>query len=191
MSEADTSAVRAAVDDFPTAFDNLDWERFRRCFASDATVFFPWDLHPRRTDGKREVEAEFKRFFDQVRTRAAGPPYLNLVPLDMAIQVWQDAAPVTFHLDRPPAIGRRTLVLQRQAQEWRMVHPHASSITAPNTQGAHWGWGHFIPSRHAPTLRQGYLTGSGRPSGLQPEREHFSFVRTPRAIWPNLGYTYR
>ena len=133
MSEADTSAVRAAVDEFLTAFDLLDWERFRRCFASDATVFFPWDLHPRRAEGATEVEAEFKRFFDQARTRAAGPPYLNLVPLDIAIQVWQDVALVTFHLDRPPTIGRRSLVLQRQAQQWRIVHLHASGITAPNT----------------------------------------------------------
>ena len=133
MSEADTSAVRAALDEFLTAFDHLDWERFRRCFASDATVFFPWDLHPRRADGTTEVEAEFKRFFEEVRTRAAGPPYLNLVPHDVTIQVWQDVALVTFHLDRPPTIGRRTLVLQRQTQQWRLVHLHASGITVPNT----------------------------------------------------------
>ncbi len=133
MSEADTSAVRAAVEEFLTAFDDLDWERFRRCFTSDATVFFPWDLHPRRADGTMEVEAEFKRFFDEVRARAAGPPYLNLVPLDLTIQVWQDVALVTFHLDRPPTMGRRTLVFQRQGQHWRIVHLHASGITVPNT----------------------------------------------------------
>ena len=120
MSEADTSAVRTAVEEFLTAFDDLDWEPFRRCFASDATVFFPWDPHPHRADGKMEVEAEFKRFFDEFRTRAAGPPYLNLVPLDVAIEVWQDVALVTFHLDRPPSMGRRTLVLERQGQHWRI-----------------------------------------------------------------------
>ncbi len=80
-----------------------------------------------------EVEAEFKRFFDEVRTRAAGPPYLNLVPLDVAIEVWQDVALVTFHLDRPPTMGRRTLVFQRQGQRWRIVHLHASGISVPNT----------------------------------------------------------
>ena len=133
MSEADTSAVRVAVEEFLVAFDHLDWERFRRCFAPDATVFFPWDRYPRRAEGATEVEAEFNRFFDEVRTRASGPPYLNLVPHDMAIQVWQDVALVTFHLDRPPTIGRRSLVLQRQAQRWRIVHLHASSITVPNT----------------------------------------------------------
>lgn len=133
MSEADTSAVQAAVKEFLAAFDDLDWARFCRCFASDATVFFPWDHYPRRADGATEVEAEFKLFFDEARTGAAGPPYLNLVPLDMAIQVWQDVALVTFHLDRPPTIGRRTVVLQRQAQQWRLVHLHASGITVPDT----------------------------------------------------------
>ncbi len=29
MSEVDTSAVRAEVEEFLTAFDDLDWERFR------------------------------------------------------------------------------------------------------------------------------------------------------------------
>jgi len=133
MSEADTSSVRAALEEFLTAFDSLDWERFRRCFASDATVFFPWDLHPHRVDGKMEVEAEFKNFFDEACTRAKGPPYLNLIPRDVTIQIWQDVALVTFHLDRPSTIGRRTIVLQRQAQQWRVLHLHASVMTMPNT----------------------------------------------------------
>ena len=132
MSEVDTSEVRAAVEEFLTAFDNLDWERFHTCFAPDATVFFPLDLHPRRADGTTEVEAEFKRIFDEARKRAAGPPYLHLVPSDMAIQVWQDAALVSFHLDRPQALGRRTLVLRRRKQQWQIVHLHASVIPAPN-----------------------------------------------------------
>ncbi len=86
MSEADVSGVRAAVEEFLTAFDNLDWERFHKCFAPDATVFFPFDLRPRRADGKPEVESEFQRFFDEARKRASGPPYLHLIPSDMAIR---------------------------------------------------------------------------------------------------------
>ena len=134
MSEADTSTVRAALEEFLTAFDDLDWERFRRCFASDATVFFPWDIRPHRVDGTMEVEVEFKRFFDEARTRAKGPPYLNLVPHDVTIQVWQDVALVTFHFDLPSAIGRRTMVWQRQDHEWRLMHLHASVITMQNTE---------------------------------------------------------
>lgn len=133
MSEADIPAARAAVEEFLTAFDHLDWERFRRGFVSGATVFFPFDVHPRLANGNTEVEAEFQRFFDEVRARAPGPPYLNLVPQDLSIQVWQDLALVTFHLDRPPSIGRRTLVLLRQAQQWRVAHMHASNITVQST----------------------------------------------------------
>ena len=50
MSDTATAAVRAAVEEFIRAFDTLDWECFRRCFAPDATVFFPFDIHPRRAD---------------------------------------------------------------------------------------------------------------------------------------------
>ena len=98
MSEANTSAVRAAVEEFLTAFDRLDWERFRRCFASDATVFFPWDLHPRRADGTTGMEVEFKRIFEAVRSRAAGPPYLILVPHDVTIRVWSTSITGTWLL---------------------------------------------------------------------------------------------
>ena len=131
MSEADTSAVRSALDEFLTALVQRDWERFRRCFASDATVFFPWDLYPRRADGKTEVEAEWKRFFDET---PASPPYLTLVPLDVAIQVWLDVALVTCHLENhPPTISRRTFVFHRHGPQWRLVHLHASGIKVPNT----------------------------------------------------------
>ena len=47
-------------------------------------------------------------------------PYLNLEPHDMTIQVWQYVALVTFHLDRPSSLGRRTWVLHRQAQQWQI-----------------------------------------------------------------------
>ena len=135
MSEAAASAVRAAVEEFIHAFDHLDWERFRRCFASDATAFFPFDTNPRRADGNVEVEAGFKRFFDEVRAKTTGPPYLGLAPRDVTVKTWDDIALVTFHLERVtgvPGVGRRTLLLERQAERWRIVHLHASNITAPN-----------------------------------------------------------
>ena len=129
MSEADTLAVHEAVREFIEAFDNLDWERFRQCFAPDATVFFPFDIYPRRANGKEDVEAGFKRFFDEVRTQAAGPPYLHFVPKDITVQIWHDIALVTYHLDRPEGVGRRTSLWQKQAHRWRIVHLHASTIT--------------------------------------------------------------
>ena len=133
MAEAAAAAVRAAVEEFIHAFDHLDWERFRRCFAPDATVFFPFDFHPRRADGNAEVEGGFKRFFDEVRAKRSGPPYLGLAPRDVIVRIWADIALVTFHLERVtgvPGMGRRTLLLERQAGEWRIVHLHASNITA-------------------------------------------------------------
>ena len=134
MSETAAAAVRAAVEEFIHAFDTLEWERFRRCFAPDATVFFPFDFYPRRADGKAEVEAGFKRFFDEVRAKTSGPPYSGLAPRDVTVRIWGDIALVTFHLERVtgvPGMGRRTLLLERQTGEWRIVHLHASNIAAP------------------------------------------------------------
>jgi len=37
----DVHEVRAAVDRFLRAFENLDMQSFIRCFADDASVFFP------------------------------------------------------------------------------------------------------------------------------------------------------
>ncbi len=136
MSNTDAVGVQGAVEEFLQAFDALDWERFRQCFAPEAMVFFPFDSQPRRAQGSEAVEAVFKRFFDEVRTHAAGPPYLHLTPHDLTIQVWQDIALVTFHLDRTSGVGRRTVVMQRQAQQWRIIHLHASNITEPRSAGA-------------------------------------------------------
>jgi len=134
MAEAPAGGVRAAVDEFIHAFDRLEWQRFRRCFAPAVTVFFPFDTNPRRADGKAEVEAGFKRFFDEVRAKATGPSYLGLAPRGVTVRVWRDVALVTFHLDGVtglPGTGRRTLLLERRAEQWRIVHLHASNITAP------------------------------------------------------------
>jgi len=134
-SETDLLAVKGAVVEFIEAFDNLEWERFRRCFVPDVTVFFPFGSIPRRANGKKEIEAGFKHYFDQVRSKAAGPPYLHLEPMEVAVHVVQDMAVVTFHLDRSHGLGRRTLILQRQDDQWRILHLHASNMEQQDCRG--------------------------------------------------------
>ena len=126
-----TRDVGAAAAAFVEAFNNLDWEKFRLGFSDDATVFFPFAQFPQRASGRAEVEAIFKRFFDEVRKRKAAPPYLNIEPKDMQIQALGDAAIVTFHLGEGDTVGRRTLVFQKQKGRWLIAHLHASSLTRP------------------------------------------------------------
>lgn len=123
--------VQKAVDAFIEAFNNLDWEKFRLSFTDDATVFFPFPQVPRRATGRAEVEDVFKRFFDAARKQKPGPPYLNIEPKDVKIQRLKDAAIVTFHLGGEEAVGRRTVVFQKQGKRWLIAHLSASSMTKP------------------------------------------------------------
>ena len=128
---SDSTDVQKAVDAFIESFNNLDWEKFRLGFTDDATVFFPFPQVPRRADGRAEVEAVFKRFFDAARKQKPGPPYLNIEPKDVRIQRLKDAAIVTFHLGGDEAVGRRTVVFQKVGKKWLIAHLSASSMTKP------------------------------------------------------------
>jgi ketosteroid isomerase-like protein len=130
-ADAATREVEAAAAAFVESFNNLDWEKFRLGFADDATVFFPFPQFPRRASGRSEVEAVFKRFFDEARKRKAAPPYLNIEPKDMQIQALGDAAIVTFHLGDDDNVGRRTLFFHKQKGRWLIAHLHASALTRP------------------------------------------------------------
>ncbi len=123
------SAVRAFVLEFLQAFENLDMPRFIDCFADDATVFFPVPEPPSRVDGKAAIRARFEAVFAAIRRGAPdGPPYHRLVPEDLAVQaVGGESAVATFHLRNAQRIARRTLVLRRDGERWRIVHLHASN----------------------------------------------------------------
>ena len=124
-------AVQKAAEAFLDAFNNLEWERFRRSFSDDATVFFPFSQVPRLANGRTELEAVFKAFFDDVRKRKPGPPYQNIVPQDLKIQMLGKVAIVTFHLGGGDSVSRRTLVFQKQKAGWLITDMHASSVTKP------------------------------------------------------------
>src|SRR3989304_5408871 len=79
----DVAVIRAAADHFLRVFDDLDWELFRTCWASEPSVFGPSDDTPERVNGRTEVEAGFRRFFDEVRAETPGPPYLHLHPREL------------------------------------------------------------------------------------------------------------
>jgi ketosteroid isomerase-like protein len=120
--------VRQTLTKFLTAFANLDWEAFRKFFADDATVYFPSQRASRAT-GRAEIETTFRQVFERIRATRSAPPYLDLEPVDLDIQVFRDTAVATFHLyDLPNTIGRRTVVLERRSGEWKIVHLHASNV---------------------------------------------------------------
>ena len=125
-SDADTPKV--AFERFIAAFNALDWDSFRACFADDASVFNPdipevMSLH--RLDGRNSIERTFRAVFD-ASAESTGSP--RIVPENLRIQQFNDTAVVTFEFRRSSAsFGRRTLVLHHQGRAWLVVHIHASN----------------------------------------------------------------
>jgi ketosteroid isomerase-like protein len=130
----DVAPVQQAAERFLRALDDLDWEPFRASWASEPTVFFPFPDTPDRVTGQAAVEARWRRFFDEARARGQGPPYLNLKPRDLRVERFGDVGVVTFTLEltiggRRLPLARRTLLLVREHDTWKVTHLHASGAT--------------------------------------------------------------
>ena len=126
--------VRAAVDTFVRAFEALDWPAFRACFAEGATVFHPAPPHVLRTDSPESFERAWAAVFERIRRDSGrtSPPYFTLAPKDVRVQLLSETvALVTFHRPEGQTLGRRTLVLEKLEPGWKIVHIHASNVSAP------------------------------------------------------------
>jgi len=128
-STREQEEVREALANFVVAFDNLNWETFRLAFSDDATVFYP-RAFPERANGRVEFEKTFKVVFDQIRGNKSKPPYMHIQLKEMRIQTFGDVAIATFHLDdRVGFLNRRTIVLHKTNDGWKIVHLHASEVS--------------------------------------------------------------
>jgi ketosteroid isomerase-like protein len=116
--------VAAAFESFIAAFNALDFERFRRCLAPEVSLFAPRADGAPLIEGAPAVEAHFAAVF-----RAEGPAGPNIQPTRVHVRALApQAALVTFEFARAHgSIGRRTLVLRRIEDDWRIVHIHASN----------------------------------------------------------------
>lgn len=57
---------------------------------------------------------------------------MSLNPLDLRVEkLSEDVVLVTFHLVDGSTVNRRTLVFKQESDGWKIVHIHASNITAP------------------------------------------------------------
>ena len=120
------SEVRDVLATFVQAFDNLDWETFRLAFSDDATVFYP-RAFPQRANGRAEFEKTFRIVFDQIRDGKTQAPYTGIQPKDLKVQIFGNVAIATFLLDdRAGFLNRRTIVLNKTKEGWKIVHLHAS-----------------------------------------------------------------
>jgi ketosteroid isomerase-like protein len=117
----------AAASAFVDAFRAMDQARFDDFFASDVTMFFPDGAFPvGRVEGREAVLSAFHSFFARVKER--GRTTLNITPLDQRVDQYGDVAVVTFWLDSGGAVGRRSVILRKIQDDWRIAHFHASTV---------------------------------------------------------------
>lgn len=134
-AELNEQQVRQTLAQFIRAFDNLEWDAFRMAFADDATVFYPRGF-PLRATGRAQFERNFKVVFEQIRIGRTHGPYMDLQPRDLHLDLMEDVAIATFHLDdRPGFLNRRTIVLHKTSTGWKIVHLHASEVPSISTHG--------------------------------------------------------
>ena len=128
----DSIAVMKSATDFVTAFNNFDWTTFRASFTDDATIFYPFWNQASRIEGRSEMDTVwlqiFPEFVDTKNTRK-----LQISPNDIKIQLYGQTAIVTFHLgDGINRLSRRTIVMIKEEENWKIAHLHASSISNNN-----------------------------------------------------------
>ena len=125
----DSITVLKSVTRFVKAFNEFDWTNFEASFTDDATIFFPFWNQSKRIRGKQAIDSAwltiFPEFTDIKNTRR-----LQITPIDINIQVYQETAIVTFHLgDGVKTLSRRTLVMIKENKQWKIAHLHASVIS--------------------------------------------------------------
>lgn len=128
-NQQDSIAVVETINQFVHAFSNLEWEKFDSFFANDATAFFPPSARfPYRANNKQEIEKIFKGVFEHAKENKSAPPYIVIEPKDVKIQMVGPIAIVSFILNDPGMLGRRTIVLKKENEHWLIIHLHASGV---------------------------------------------------------------
>jgi ketosteroid isomerase-like protein len=132
------AAIMAPVEEFVRALTHADAAAVQRSFAPDATLFMPFDDLPRRIGGNVAIANAFGPYFKDLLASDRQPPYFKLEPRDLSLQrLTGGVAIVTFHLGDLPAAGakdpvrysRRSFIVKRYANGWRIAHLHASNVT--------------------------------------------------------------
>jgi len=121
----------AALLAFLHAFEDCDLPRMEAAFAPDATCF---DRAPREPGDLAQyhramgMPAGMRQLAANLPRSAAGPPYQRLDPRNLACDAYGEIALCTFELDGADNLGRRTIVMRKHAEGWKIIHIHASNV---------------------------------------------------------------
>jgi ketosteroid isomerase-like protein len=126
----DSTDVVNRAKDFISAFNNFKWEKFRNFFADDATMFHPQPENARLI-GRKEVEATWLKIFPEF-IDTANKKVMDITPKEILVQLYNETAIITFHLQGNTSLGRRSIVWVKQKGVWKIVHLHASTLPVNN-----------------------------------------------------------
>jgi hypothetical protein len=130
FSKTDSVQISQALNGFVHSLENLDADHLQNYFSAKATVFFPPSaLVAERVEGRDSIMAVFRRFFDRVKAHKSGPPYIDIVPEKVKIDVVDHVAIVTFELPDKDGLSRRSVVMTNENGKWLILHLHASKIS--------------------------------------------------------------
>jgi ketosteroid isomerase-like protein len=132
----DEQEAKASFMNFLQAFENGDLEIMEASFSENALVFPPVfmtneERPPIRTiDYKRlkGMSTSMRNLVMGFRDSSKSPPYMILEPKDLEIQMFREVAIITFHLENGNSLSRRTIVLAKEANLWKIAHIHASNV---------------------------------------------------------------
>lgn len=129
--KADEAAVMAVADRLVNGINAFDAATIADLFADDATLFHPIGAPPRYAG----IEAIRKSWHDRFDAGRAAGQTQNVVPERPVVQLFGDTAILTFELGdlptdpaEPGRLSRRTIVMHRTAEGWKIVHLHGSNI---------------------------------------------------------------
>ncbi len=108
---------------FVASFNARDAAGFERAFAEDATFFFDLDDPAGRVEGRERIMALFRPHFARPKDERS----FVLKPAAVRSQLVGGAVIVSFEVELPQALLRRSVVFGCDGDAWRIVHFHASS----------------------------------------------------------------
>lgn len=127
-SSPENQSIKRTAEKFINAYNDLNWQAMSAYFAENATMFTPYPESAGRINGRDKIVAWFKSQFISWESKKDGSSRLNIKPQDLKIQAMKDLAIVTFLISGEKRVGRRTIIFQKQKDQWMIVHLHASNL---------------------------------------------------------------
>jgi ketosteroid isomerase-like protein len=128
MSQATKEAIDT-LNQFLAAVMSQNLEKIMGFFNEDAQMFSPLGTYSARLDGRAAVGKQFASIMEAIKSQPGGG--IKIGPQDIdARELAPNAVLITFHLQLPGPLHRRSLVITKGANGWRIAHIHAS-IASP------------------------------------------------------------